>query len=169
MRIARFNRVQQRRGGSRCLAPKNPSLSWSNWNFIEPADMAGVQEDHTMKWLTVFVTAVVLAGLSATEAKAQTIAITSIDNKTVAGQLTINTQVTLPAGWTANTVEVVARPPSEQEKEVRKMQEIPVAGYGLAQLLSSNLEILMTYRPSCTCRITRETHNLQSSLPRSLV
>lgn len=63
-----------------------------------------------MKRIAATVTAFLLVGLYASEARAQSVSIKSIDNST-AGQLTVSAQVTVPQNWTLIYVDMLARPP----------------------------------------------------------
>ncbi len=63
-----------------------------------------------MKWTRVLFTTLLFVGLSAKDATAQTVTITKIDTS-VAGQITVTTQVALPANWDVAFDEAEARPP----------------------------------------------------------
>jgi hypothetical protein len=77
--------------------------------FVKSAKKTETQGDCSMKWAIALVTALLLVGLSTTEAKAQTITITDTNTKT-AGQIIVTAKVAGVTG-TINLVEFYARPP----------------------------------------------------------
>jgi len=108
-----------------------------------------------MKWTSVLFTSLLFIGLSAKVASAQTITITTTDNKT-AKQITANATITgLPGGWTAKGVILQARPLGGTPPK-----EVPgPGGYSIAKALEGGV-----WAGTMTNLTSKTSYNVQAMM-----